>query len=312
MSDPSQPAHQRSPRALPSSRSGAAPCLSRVLVDEIVLETETEIERAVSLMIVIEKTVAEGAAAVLAALLAKPERFRGRRTCLLVSGGEIDQRLLACVLMRGLMRYGGSARRCVICRANSPAWRRKSPRRAPTSSTLRLRSQRLSRSVSDYSAPNNSMHGPVRKSAVRRMEIPPVWWSGLPRQDAIRRLGTEYRARKQERLMVSWLSRVRDGRDLFSRTPGQSLTMGSVAVAVLFFSLVGSSVNAFAYVVDCETALEECLNNAGFDGAAIDACQVAYIACLETLGDQYVIFPDGTDAANCVSATFPCPGPEPY
>jgi threonine dehydratase len=55
----------------------------RALVDEIVLVTEPEIERAVSLMIMIEKTVAEGAgAAVLAALLAQPERFRGRRTCL--------------------------------------------------------------------------------------------------------------------------------------------------------------------------------------------------------------------------------------
>jgi threonine dehydratase len=75
----------------------------RALVDEIVLVSETRIERAVSLMLMIEKTVAEGAAAaVLAALLARPERFRGRRTCLVVSGGNIDQRLLAAVLMRDL------------------------------------------------------------------------------------------------------------------------------------------------------------------------------------------------------------------
>ena len=48
----------------------------RALVDEIVLVTEPEIERAVSLMIMIEKTVAEGAgAAVLAALLAQPNGF---------------------------------------------------------------------------------------------------------------------------------------------------------------------------------------------------------------------------------------------
>jgi threonine dehydratase len=89
----------------------------RALVDEIVLVSETEIERAVSLMIMIEKTVAEGAAAaVLAALLAQPERFRGRRTCLVVSGGNIDQRLLAAVLMRDLARSGRLRRISVAVR----------------------------------------------------------------------------------------------------------------------------------------------------------------------------------------------------
>jgi threonine dehydratase len=89
----------------------------RALVDEIMLVTETEIERAVSLMIMIEKTVAEGAAAaVLAALLARPERFRGRRTCLVVSGGNIDQRLLAAVLMRDLARSGRLRRISVAVR----------------------------------------------------------------------------------------------------------------------------------------------------------------------------------------------------
>jgi threonine dehydratase len=68
-------------------------------------------------MIMIEKTVAEGAAAaVLAALLARPERFRGRRTCLLVSGGNIDQRLLAAVLMRDLARSGRLRRISVAVR----------------------------------------------------------------------------------------------------------------------------------------------------------------------------------------------------
>ena len=89
----------------------------RALVDEIVLVSEAEIERAVSLMIMIEKTVAEGAAAaVLAALLAQPDRFRGRRTCLVVSGGNIDQRLLAGVLMRDLARSGRLRRICVAVR----------------------------------------------------------------------------------------------------------------------------------------------------------------------------------------------------
>jgi threonine dehydratase len=94
-------------------------CLSivRALVDEIILVPEAEIERAVSLMIMIEKTVAEGAAAaVLAALLARPERFRGRRTCLVVSGGNIDQRLLAGVLMRDLARSGRLRRISVAVR----------------------------------------------------------------------------------------------------------------------------------------------------------------------------------------------------
>ena len=113
----------------------------RALVDEIVLVTEPEIERAVSLMIMIEKTVAEGAgAAVLAALLAQPERFRGRRTCLVVSGGNIDQRLLAGVLMRDLARSGRLRRICVAVRdlpGELRGWRRKWPRPAPTSLTSR-------------------------------------------------------------------------------------------------------------------------------------------------------------------------------
>jgi len=76
--------------------------------------TEPEIERAVSLMIMIEKTVAEGAgAAVLAALAAQPERFRGRRTCLVVSVQSYDQRLLAGVLMRDLAPSGRLRRICV-------------------------------------------------------------------------------------------------------------------------------------------------------------------------------------------------------
>jgi threonine dehydratase len=89
----------------------------RALVDEIMLVSEAEIERAVSLMIMIEKTVAEGAAAaVLAALLARSTRFRGRRTCLVVSGGNIDQRLLAAVLMRDLARSGRLRRISVAVR----------------------------------------------------------------------------------------------------------------------------------------------------------------------------------------------------
>jgi threonine dehydratase len=77
------------------------------LADDIVLVTEEQIEHAVSLLIAIEKTVVEGAgAAGLAAVLAGPERFRGRKVGLVLCGGNIDTRLLASVLTRELAREG--------------------------------------------------------------------------------------------------------------------------------------------------------------------------------------------------------------
>jgi threonine dehydratase len=85
--------------------------LIRELTDEILLVPERDIETAVSLYLQIEKTVAEGAgAASLAALLAYPERFRGRKVGLVLSGGNIDTRLLATVLLRDLARSGRMAR----------------------------------------------------------------------------------------------------------------------------------------------------------------------------------------------------------
>ncbi|MDP8914040.1 MAG: threonine ammonia-lyase [Pseudomonadota bacterium] len=81
------------------------------IVDEILLVHERDMERAVSLLLQIEKTVAEGAgAAGLAALLAHPERLRGRKVGLIISGGNIDPRLLATVLLRDLARSGRMAR----------------------------------------------------------------------------------------------------------------------------------------------------------------------------------------------------------
>lgn len=74
---------------------------------DVVTVPERLIERAIILLIEIEKTVAEGAgAAALAALLAMPERFAGRQVGLIISGGNIDTRMLANVLMRGLVRDG--------------------------------------------------------------------------------------------------------------------------------------------------------------------------------------------------------------
>ncbi|MBB4616543.1 threonine ammonia-lyase [Sphingomonas abaci] len=81
------------------------------LVDDLVLVGERQLEQAVSLLLQIEKTVVEGAgAAGLAALLAHPDRFRGRTVGVVLCGGNIDTRLLANVLLRDLARSGRLAR----------------------------------------------------------------------------------------------------------------------------------------------------------------------------------------------------------
>ncbi len=75
------------------------------LVKDILLVDEEHLERAITLFATVEKTVAEGAgAAGLAALLAHPEGFKGRRVGLILCGGNIDTRLLASVLTRSLVR----------------------------------------------------------------------------------------------------------------------------------------------------------------------------------------------------------------
>src|SRR5262249_46686547 len=79
----------------------------RRLVDDIILVSEPEIEHAVSLLINIEKTVVEGAGAVgLAAARKEPRAFAGRTVGLVLTGGNIDPRLLASVLTRELAREG--------------------------------------------------------------------------------------------------------------------------------------------------------------------------------------------------------------
>jgi threonine dehydratase len=81
------------------------------LVDDIVLVPERDIERAIVLYVEAEKTVAEGAGATgLAALLAYPDRFRGRTVGLVLTGGNIDTHLLANVLLRDLARSGRMTR----------------------------------------------------------------------------------------------------------------------------------------------------------------------------------------------------------
>ena len=81
--------------------------LVRRSVDDIVLVSEVQLERAVSLLINVEKSVVEGAgAAGLAAVIADPMRFAGRNVGLVLCGGNIDTRLLASVLTRELAREG--------------------------------------------------------------------------------------------------------------------------------------------------------------------------------------------------------------
>jgi threonine dehydratase len=76
-------------------------------VTEVLVVPERAIEEAISLLIEGAKTVAEGAgAAGVAALLTYPERFRGKKVGVLITGGNIDARILADILLRTLLRDG--------------------------------------------------------------------------------------------------------------------------------------------------------------------------------------------------------------
>jgi threonine dehydratase len=77
----------------------------RALVCDVILVDEAHIERAVNAFLTLQKTMAEGAgAAGLAAMLTEPSRFRGRKVGLVLSGGNIDPRILASVMVRELER----------------------------------------------------------------------------------------------------------------------------------------------------------------------------------------------------------------
>jgi threonine dehydratase len=83
----------------------AALPIVRDLVSEIVLVDEAYLERAVNAYLTLQKTMAEGAgAAGLAAMLVKPDMFRGRKVGLILSGGNIDPRILASIMVRELER----------------------------------------------------------------------------------------------------------------------------------------------------------------------------------------------------------------
>jgi threonine dehydratase len=77
----------------------------RELVSDVILVDEAHLERAVNAYVTLQKTMAEGAgAAGLAAMLAEPTRFKGKRVGLILCGGNIDPRILASIMVRELER----------------------------------------------------------------------------------------------------------------------------------------------------------------------------------------------------------------
>jgi threonine dehydratase len=77
------------------------------LVSDILLVREDQVENSVVSLLEIEKTVVEGAgAAAFAAVLGNPELFKGRKLGVVLSGGNIDMRLLSNVILREMMRHG--------------------------------------------------------------------------------------------------------------------------------------------------------------------------------------------------------------
>ncbi len=77
----------------------------RDLVSDVILVSETAVEQAIFTLASVQKTVAEGASAAgLAAVLSHKERFAGRRVGLFQCGANIDSRVLAAIIMRGLER----------------------------------------------------------------------------------------------------------------------------------------------------------------------------------------------------------------
>lgn len=77
------------------------------VVDDIFLVGEIELEQAIQDYVESQRIIAEGAgAAPLAALMMHKDKFQGKSVGLVVSGGNIDSRMLSSILMRGLAREG--------------------------------------------------------------------------------------------------------------------------------------------------------------------------------------------------------------
>lgn len=77
------------------------------LVTDVLLVGEADVEHAIAMLLEIEKTLTEGAgASPYAAVTAYPERFKGKNVGLILSGGNVDVRLLSNVILRELSREG--------------------------------------------------------------------------------------------------------------------------------------------------------------------------------------------------------------
>ena len=97
--------------AVPGERTGLH---VSALIEDIIVVPEYVIETAIALLLQIEKTLCEGAgAAGLAAVLANPERFRGKRVGLILCGGNIDNRLLGAILQRQMVREDRLFKLCI-------------------------------------------------------------------------------------------------------------------------------------------------------------------------------------------------------
>ena len=96
--------------AVPRAGTLTGPVIE-ALVDDVVTVSEEHVEEGINLLLEIEKVVTEGAgAAGIAALVEHRERFAGRTVGVVLSGGNVDPRLLASVIMRGLIRNGRLSR----------------------------------------------------------------------------------------------------------------------------------------------------------------------------------------------------------
>ena len=81
--------------------------IARDLVDDVEMVSESEIEQSIFDFLELDKTVVEGAgAATLAGLCKREAEYEGKRVGLIASGRNIDSRVLASVITRGLVRGG--------------------------------------------------------------------------------------------------------------------------------------------------------------------------------------------------------------
>lgn len=75
-------------------------------VDEVVTVTEDEIAEAIVFLLERAKTVAEGSGAVTVAAALSRKLSLGKRTCLIVSGGNIDLNIVSDIINRGQIQRG--------------------------------------------------------------------------------------------------------------------------------------------------------------------------------------------------------------